>query len=68
MAREVSKPGRPRVRDRAGWESDFRDILEMISAGNISKRQAALSLGVGHGTLLQELEYAGRGDLVRRKQ
>lgn len=68
MAPEASKPGRPRVRDRFGWENDFRDILEMLSAGNISKRQAALRLDIGHDTLLKELEHAGRGDLVERRQ
>ncbi len=68
MASEVGKPRRPRVRDRSGWENDFRDILEMLSAGTISKRQAALRLDIGHDTLLKELEHAGRGDLVERRR
>jgi len=61
------KVGRPRVRDRPGFLRDFRDILERISAGGISKRQAALALRIGHATLLRLLEERCRGDLVERR-
>ena len=46
---------------------DFGDILEMLRAGNISKRQAALKLRIGHDTLLRELEHVGHGELVERR-
>ena len=61
-----SKAGRPKVTDRPGFKRCFGDILESLSDGSMSKRQAALYLGIGHATLLRLLEEVGRSDLVHR--
>ena len=63
-----SKSGRPRVTDQPGFNHRFGDILEMLSGENISKRQAALRLGIGHATLLRLLEQVGGSDLVDRNE
>ena len=45
------KIGRPRVTERPGFEKRFGDILERLHAGEISRRQAAKSLGIGYAPL-----------------
>ncbi len=42
------------------------EVLERLTAGTISKRQAAFKLQIGHATILRLLEEVGRGDLVNR--
>ena len=49
--RQGIKIGRPKVTDRRGFERRFGDILERVSDGSISRRQAARELGVGFATL-----------------
>jgi hypothetical protein len=43
--------GRPRVVDRANFQSRYETILECLRAGSISRRKAAIQLGIGHQTL-----------------
>ena len=43
--------GRPRVMDRKGFSRRFGDILERLSAGEISRRKASHELGIGYATL-----------------
>lgn len=50
------KIGRPRVTDRKGFPRRFGDILERLAAGTISRRQAALELGIGYATLKRLLD------------
>ncbi len=50
------KIGRPRVTDRKGFSRRFGDILERLTAGTISRRQAALELGIGYATLKRLLD------------
>jgi putative DNA-invertase from lambdoid prophage Rac len=45
------KIGRPKVTDRPGFNEAFGDILERLAAGEISRRQAAKVLNIGHATL-----------------
>ena len=53
--------GRPRVTDRKGFSRRFGAILERISAGNISRRQAARELGIGYATLKRLIDAQGMG-------
>jgi len=57
----------PRVTDALEHYPLLETPEEMLLAGGISKRQAALELGIGHATLLRQLEEYGRGDLVERR-
>jgi DNA invertase Pin-like site-specific DNA recombinase len=48
--------GRPRVIDRKGFSRRFGDILERLSKGDISRRQAAKELNIGYATLKRLLD------------
>jgi DNA invertase Pin-like site-specific DNA recombinase len=43
--------GRPRVIDRPGFKVRFGEVLERLSQGNLSRRQAAIELKIGYATL-----------------
>lgn len=43
--------GRPKVTERKGFRNRFGAVLERLRAGDLSKRQAARELGIGHATL-----------------
>ena len=57
--RQGKRIGRPRVMDRRGFKSRFGAILERISGGDISRRQAARELGIGYATLKRLLDAHG---------
>ena len=48
--------GRPRVTDRRGFNRRFGDILERLTRGDISRRQAAKELDIGYATLKRLLD------------
>ena len=48
--RQGKRIGRPRVTDKRGFKKRFGAVLERLSAGDISRRQAALDLGIGYAT------------------
>jgi putative DNA-invertase from lambdoid prophage Rac len=52
--------GRPRVIDRKGFSRRFGAILERLSKGDISRRQAAKELGIGYATLKRLLDTYAR--------
>ncbi len=55
--RQGKRIGRKRVSESTkDWDNRFKDILEQVSLGEISKRGAARQLGVGVATLYR---YAG---------
>jgi putative DNA-invertase from lambdoid prophage Rac len=54
--KEGQQIGRPRVTDRQGFKRRFGDILERLKLGNISRRQAAIELGIGYATLKRLLD------------
>jgi putative DNA-invertase from lambdoid prophage Rac len=54
--KEGHRIGRPRVIDRPGFKVRFGDILERLTHGNISRRQAAIKLKVGYATLKRLLD------------
>ena len=49
--RQGHRIGRPRVTDRRGFQKRFGAVLERLQAGVLSRRQAALELGIGYATL-----------------
>ena len=55
--RQGRRIGRPRVTDRKGFYRRFRDILERLRAGNISRRRAAEELGIGYATMKRLLDF-----------
>ncbi len=48
--------GRPRVTERKGFNRRFGAVLERLSGGDISRRQAARELGIGYATLKRLLD------------
>ena len=54
--RQGRRIGRPRVIDRRGFSQRFGDILERLSKGDISRRQAAKELNIGYATLKRLLD------------
>jgi DNA invertase Pin-like site-specific DNA recombinase len=58
--RQGKKIGRPRVIDRRGFTQRFGDILERLSKGDISRRQAAKELKIGYATLKRLLDAHAR--------
>ena len=62
--RQGRQIGRPRVTDRRGFKKRFGDILERLNGGEISRRQAAIELGIGYATLkrLLDAKLSGEAD------
>jgi DNA invertase Pin-like site-specific DNA recombinase len=58
--RQGKKIGRPKVIDRKGFPKRFGAILERLSRGDISRRQAAKELGIGYATLKRLLDTYAR--------
>ena len=58
--RQGKKIGRPKVIDRKGFPKRFGAILERLSKGDISRRQAAKELGIGYATLKRLLDTYAR--------
>jgi putative DNA-invertase from lambdoid prophage Rac len=54
--------GRPRVTDRKGFRPRLQNVLERISAGSLSRRQAAKELRIGYATLKRILDGQGKAD------
>ena len=60
--RQGRQIGRPRVTDRRGFNKRFGDILERLDDGAISRRQAAIELGIGYATLKRLLDAQASGN------
>lgn len=60
-ARQGKRIGRPRVTDRRGFLTRYKRILERLSAGDISRRQAAKELNIGYATLKRLLDSGFSG-------
>lgn len=54
--RQGKRIGRPAVTDRRGFKGRYKTILERLSGGDISRRQAARELGIGYATLKRLLD------------
>jgi len=48
--------GRPMVMDRRGFKRRFGAVLERLREGSVSRRQAAMELGIGYATLKKLLD------------
>ena len=48
--------GRPKVSDDPGFQENFDEVAGLIEAGSISRRKAALELGIGYATLKRLLD------------
>ena len=56
-----NKGGRPRVMHRPGFETHYREVLELLQAHDISRREAARRLEVGYATLKRLLDAGWQG-------
>ena len=54
--------GRPKVTERKGFNSRFGAVLERLSQGQVSRRRAAIELGIGYATLKRLLDAQGKGN------
>ena len=54
--KEGRRIGRPRVTDRRGFKARFGAVMERLSRGEISRRKAAVELGIGYATLKRLLD------------
>ncbi len=59
--REGRQIGRPKVTDRRGFKVRYGAVLERLGKGQVSRRQAALELGIGYATLKRLLDAGGNG-------
>ena len=57
--RQGKRIGRPKVTDRKGFNSRFNEVLVRLNAGDISRRKAAIELGIGYATLKRLLDDHG---------
>ena len=62
--KEGKKIGRPSVYARKGFRPKLQKVLERLNGGDISRRQAAIELGIGYATLkrLLDAESSGTAD------
>ncbi len=51
--------GRPKVSDDPGFQENFDEVAGLIEAGSLSRRKAALELGIGYATLKRLLDARG---------
>lgn len=54
--RQGKRIGRPKVTDRRGFNDRFDDVCRRLDAGDISRRKAAIELGIGFATLKRLLD------------
>ena len=60
--RQGKRIGRPRVTERRGFKRRFGAVLERLSEGTISRRQAARELGIGYATFKRLIDAQATGD------
>jgi putative DNA-invertase from lambdoid prophage Rac len=60
--KEGHRIGRPKVTDRAGFNSRFGAVLERMALGQVSRRKAAQELGIGYATLKRLLDARRKRD------
>ena len=60
--------GRPRVSDEPGFKARFKEVVERLGTGAISRRQAALELRIGSATLKRLIDaYLAAGQQRGRR-
>ncbi len=60
--RQGRQIGRPKVTDRRGFNKRLGEILERLNGGDISRRRAAIELGIGYATLKRLLDAQASGN------
>ncbi len=58
--RQGRRIGRPPVTERRGFQSRFGAVLERISDGTLSRRRAAVEVGIGYATLKRLLDQQAK--------
>ena len=51
--------GRPRVIEMPGFKENFKQVVELIDKGTLSRRKASARLGIGYATLKRLLDARG---------
>lgn len=59
--KEGKRIGRPKITEKRGFKASFNAILPRLSAGEISRRQAAKELNIGYATLKRLLDQGYTG-------
>lgn len=54
--RQGKRIGRPKITEKRGFKTRFKLVLQRLSTGEISRRQAARDLGIGYATLKRLLD------------
>ncbi len=59
--RQGKRIGRPSVTERRGFKKRFGAVLERLRTGEISRREAAMELGIGYATLKRLIDAQASG-------
>ena len=59
--RQGKRIGRPKITEKRGFKTRFKLMLQRLSHGDISRRQAARELGIGYATLKRLLDQGYTG-------
>ena len=51
--------GRPKVSEMPGFKENFKEVVELIDDGTLSRRKASIRLGIGYATLKRLLDARG---------
>ena len=54
--RQGKQIGRPKVTERKGFNRRFNEVVDRLSAGEVSRRKAARELKIGYATLKRLLD------------
>jgi len=54
--RQGKRIGRPKITEKRGFKTSYKVMLQRLSTGEISRRQAAKELGIGYATLKRLLD------------
>lgn len=57
--RQGKRIGRPKVTDRKGFNKRFNEVLDRLTAGEVSRRKAAKELKIGYATFKRLLDDRG---------
>lgn len=54
--------GRPRIQDREGFSMQLKEVLKRMQSGELSRRKAAIELGIGYATLKRLLDTSPQSE------
>lgn len=62
-ARNLGKHiGRPRIQDREGFSLRLKEVMLRMQSGELSRRKAAMELGIGYATLKRLLDTSPQSE------